>query len=185
MMTIPLVTHVTQKSKTCAPFPMPEPAEILSYLEKVRAGTLSRFEGLSQEQLDWLPPVAPSDNGETSWSLGEVCLHLAIDEHYLREQIARPLLEGVPPPEGVSFLPPLPPFGTPQDVIAYWFQRAHLMTRWLIETWPADANLTLKHTGGLKPMNGAEWLMGYGGHEAFHHRQIDALIAQLPVAEQA
>ena len=50
---------------------MPEPAEILAYLETVRAGTLSRFEALTQEQLDWLPPVVPSDNGESSWSLGE------------------------------------------------------------------------------------------------------------------
>src|SRR6476660_4913142 len=108
---------------------MPQPAEILAYLEKVRASTLSRFEGLTQEQLDWLPPVAPGDNGETSWSLGEVFMHLAIDEHYLREQIARPLLEGVQPPEAVSFLPPPPPYATPKDVIAYWFQRARLMTR--------------------------------------------------------
>ncbi len=25
-------------------------------------------------------------------------------------------------------------------------------------------------------MNALEWLDGYAGHEAFHHRQIDALI---------
>jgi hypothetical protein len=164
---------------------MPEPIEILTFLENVRAGTLSRFEGLTQDQLDWLPPASPSDNGETSWSLGEVFMHLAIDEHYLREQIARPLLEGVQPPEGVSFLPPPPPFGTPKDVIRYWFERARLMTRRLIDTWPPEANLELKHHGGLESMNGAEWLMGYGGHEAFHHRQIDALIDQLPAGAQA
>ncbi len=28
----------------------------------------------------------------------------------------------------------------------------------------------------LELMNALEWLMGYGGHEMFHHRQIDALI---------
>ena len=28
-------------------------------------------------------------------------------------------------------------------------------------------------------MNGLEWLEGYGGHEVIHHRQIDALIAQV------
>jgi hypothetical protein len=158
---------------------MPEPTEILAVLENVRAGTLSRCEGLTQEQLDWMPPVVPSDNGESSWSLGEVFMHLAIDEHYLREQIARPLLEGVQPSEGLSFLPPPPPFGTPKEVIRHWFERARLMTRRLIADWLAGANLTLKHTGGLEPMNGAEWLMGYGGHEAFHHRQIDTLLAQL------
>ena len=48
------------------------------------------------------------------------------------------------------------------------------MTRRLIAEWPADAKLTVKHAGGLELMNSAEWLMGYGGHEAFHHRQIDA-----------
>lgn len=105
-------------------------------------------------------------------------MHLAIDEHYLREQIARPLLEGVKPPKGVSFLPPPPPYGAPKEVIRFWFERARSMTRRMIEGWPADANLELKHTGGLEPMNGVEWLEGYGGHETFHHRQIDALIAQ-------
>jgi hypothetical protein len=164
---------------------MTNPAAILAELDSIRAETLQRLEGLSQEQLDWLPPVNPSDASEASWSLGEVFMHLALDEHYLREQIARPLLEGVQPPEGVSFLPPPPPYGTPKDVVRFWFQRARLITRRLIENWPADANLDLRHTGGLRSMNGAEWLEGYGGHEAFHHRQIDALIAQLPEAELA
>ena len=154
-------------------------------LETVRAGTLSRLEGLTQEQLDWLPPASPSDNGETSWSLGEVFMHLAIDEHYLREQIVRPLLEGVRPPEGVSFLPPPPPYGTPKEVIHFALERARLMTQRLIAAWPPNANLALQHHGGLAPMNGAEWLMGYGGHEAFHHRQIDALRAQLLEGVQA
>ena len=157
---------------------MPEPAEILAYLENVRAETLRRLEGLTQEQLDWLPPASPSDNSETGWSLGEIFMHLAIDEHYLREQIARPLLEGVPPPAGVSFLPP--PYGTPKEVIRHWLERARVMTRRLLGTWPPEANLALQHHGGLALMNGAEWLMGYGGHAAFHHRQIDALVAQLP-----
>ncbi|HUG34304.1 MAG TPA: hypothetical protein VMJ90_06010 [Anaerolineales bacterium] len=66
-------------------------------------------------------------------------MHLALDEHYLREQIARPLLE----------------------------------------EFPADANLGLRHEGGLAFMNGIEWFEGYAGHEAFHHKQIDALITQL------
>jgi hypothetical protein len=118
---------------------MPDPAEILTYLETVRAGTLRRFDGPTQEQLDWLPS-----------------------------------------PEGVSFLSPPPLYGTPKNVIRYWFQRARTITRRLTEAWPADANLDLKHIGGPEPMNGAEWLMGYGGHAAFHRRQIDALIAQLP-----
>jgi hypothetical protein len=159
---------------------MKKPAAILAELDAIRAETLKRFKGLTQEQLDWLPAVNPADTSEASWSLGEVFMHLALDEHYLREQIARPLLEGVQPPEGVSFLPPPPPYGTPKDVIRFWFQRARLITRRLIENWPVDANLELKHAGGLRSMNGAEWLEGYGGHEAFHHRQIDALIAQLP-----
>ena len=30
-----------------------------------------------------------------------------------------------------------------------------------------------EHRGGLEAMNGLEWLEGYGGHEAFHHKQID------------
>jgi hypothetical protein len=28
-------------------------------------------------------------------------------------------------------------------------------------------------------MNGLEWLEAYGGHEAFHHAQIDGAISQL------
>lgn len=62
----------------------------------------------------------------------------------------------------------------------FWFERARLMTRRLIEDWPAAPNLDLQHTGGLRPMNGAEWLSAYGGHESFHHRQIDALLAPIP-----
>ncbi len=32
-------------------------------------------------------------------------------------------------------------------------------------------------------MNGAEWLAAYGGHEAFHHRQLDALTERLKTRE--
>ena len=155
---------------------MIDPRAILRELDAIRAETLKRLAGLTQAQLDWRPEPA---SGEEAWSLGEVFMHLAIDEHYLREQIARPLLEGVKPPDGVLFLPPPPPHGTSKDVIQFWFERARTMTRRMIEAWPADANLELRHVGGLEAMNGAEWLEGYGGHEAFHHRQIDALIAQL------
>jgi len=60
----------------------------------------------------------------------------------LREQIARPLLEGVRPPEAVTFLPPPPPCGAKKEVIQFWFDRARTMTRRLIEAWPADGNLS-------------------------------------------
>ena len=105
-------------------------------------------------------------------------MHLAIDEIYLRELIARPLLEGVKPPDGVTFLPPPPPYGTKQDVIRFWFARARSQTRCLFDNWPADADLDLTHEGGLEAMNGLEWFEGYAGHEAFHHQQIDDLITR-------
>ena len=152
------------------------PTAILAHMNQIRAETLRRLDGLTQEQLDWRPPAA---EGEAGWSAGEVFIHLAIDEHYVRENIARPLLEGVQPPADLRFLPPPPSYGTAKDVIQFWFERARAMTRRLLDAWPADANLTLKHSGGLDPMNGAEWFLGYAGHEAFHHRQIDTLIAQL------
>lgn len=156
-----------------------DPSEILQFMDTVRADTLKRFHNLTQTQLDWRPPQG---QGEEAWSLGEVFMHLAIDEHYLRENIARPLLEGVQPPDGIEFLPPPPPYGKSKDVIAFWFERARTMTHRLIENWPSDANLELKHFGGFdEAANGAEWLMGYAGHEKFHHKQIDALIEQLPV----
>ena len=158
--------------------PQMTPFAVLAQLDAIRAETLKRFAPLSQEQLEWRPGTARPDDGENEWSLGEVFMHLAIDEHYLREQIARPLLEGVKPPEGVLFLPPPPPRRTPKEVIAFWFDRTRTMTRRLLENWPEDANLDLKHEGGLELMNALEWLAGYGGHEAFHHWQIDALIEQ-------
>ncbi|MEE8391523.1 MAG: hypothetical protein V3S14_12110 [Anaerolineae bacterium] len=46
----------------------------------------------------------------------EKTIHDPIDEFYLRELIARALLEGIKPPDGVRFLPPPPPYGTPREV---------------------------------------------------------------------
>jgi hypothetical protein len=162
---------------------MTDLAAILDQLDDIRVQTLLRLDGLNQDELDFVPSAGPGESLEARWSLGEIFMHLALDEHYLREHIARPLLEGVQPPAGVSFLPPPPPYGTPKDVILFWFDRARTLTRRLVESLPANANLALKHSGGLKPMNGLEWLEAYGGHEEFHHRQIDALIAL--VAEMA
>jgi hypothetical protein len=153
---------------------MQDPQTVLDELEEIRAGTLRRLDSLSQEELDWLPPRA---TGEEAWSLGEVFMHLAIDEFYLRELIARPLLEGIKPPEDVRFLPPPPPYGTSKDVIQFWFERARLQTRRLFDDWPMDANLDVTHEGGLTEMNGLEWFEGYGGHEALHQQQIDDLVA--------
>ena len=155
---------------------MQEPKVVLSGLARTRAETLRRLASLAQEHLDWRPPHA---EGEEAWSLGEVFMHVAIDEFYLRELIARPLLEGFKPPKGVRFLPPPPPYGTSKDVIQFWFQRARLETRRFFDDWPSDANLDLTHEGGLEAMNGLDWFEGYGGHEAFHHRQIDHLVAQM------
>lgn len=146
--------------------------DILDRLEEIRAETLKRFESLTQAQLDWHPP-------DNAWSLGEIFHHIALDEHYLREQIARPLVEGVKPHDDVTFIPPPPFNGAKKEVIEFWFTRARIMTRRLIESWPEDANVELMHVGGLKAMNSLEWLEGYGGHEAFHHKQIDRVIAQL------
>ncbi len=155
---------------------MKEPQMVLRRLDQVRTETLRRLESLTQEQLDWRPPAA---DGKEEWSLGEIFMHLAIDEIYLRELIARPLLEGIKPPDGVRFLPPPPPYGTPKDVIQFWFERARLQTRRFFDNWPPDANLDVIHEGGLEPMNGLQWFEGYGGHEAFHYAQIDRVIRQL------
>lgn len=157
---------------------MVEPWAILDQLEAVRAQTLTRLDALAQEQLDWRPP--PTGTDEHPWSLGEIFMHIAIDEHYLREHIARPLLEGLRPPDGITFLPPPPPYGMPRAAIRFWLERARLMTRRLLENWPADANLDLTHHGGFQEaMNGTQWLLAYARHEAFHHRQIDAVLGQL------
>ena len=155
---------------------MNDPLGVLNQLDRVRAETLHRLTGLTQDHLDWRPPA---NERETAWSLGEVFMHLALDEHYLRELIARPLLEGVKPPNSIQFIPPPPPYGAQKETILFWFERARLLTRRLLEDFPARANLELTHAGGLEPMNGLDWFEGYAGHEAIHHRQIDALIMQL------
>lgn len=144
---------------------MDSPEAVWQRLEEVRAGTLQRLEALSQEELDRRPAA---EDGEEAWSAGEIFMHLAIDEMYLRELIARPLLEGRKPPDGVSFLPPPPPHGMAKEVIRFWFERARAMTRRLFEAWPADADMDLQHEGGLRRMNGLEWLRAYAGHEVFH-----------------
>jgi hypothetical protein len=149
------------------------PQLVFAELEAIRVETLERLENLSQSQLDARPPE--SEN-EQLWSLGEVFMHIAIDEVYLRELIARPLQEGTKPPEGITFLPPPPPHGTPKDVIRFWLARSRSQTRVFVEEWPEEWYPELKHEGGLELMNALEWLEGYGGHEAFHHRQLDALI---------
>jgi hypothetical protein len=147
--------------------------DILRQLEEVRSHTLERLSDLSQGQLDARPPK--TDN-EQPWSLGEVFMHIAIDEVYLRELISRPLREGTNPPEGITFLPPPPPYGTTKEVIQFWLARSRSQTRAYIKDWPSSWDPELRHEGGLRPMNTLEWLEGYGSHEAFHHRQIDALI---------
>jgi hypothetical protein len=154
---------------------MIDPLDMLAQLEDIRAKTLRRLEGLNQEQLDYRP-VAEGKSQE--WSLGEVFMHLAIDEMYLRELLARPLLEGVKPPADVGFLPPPPPRSTPKDVIRFWFQRARAETRRLLADWPDDGDLELAHDGGFGALSALEWIEGYGGHEAFHHQQIDHLLEQ-------
>lgn len=156
---------------------MNDPKTVLGRMEEVRAETLRFLDGLTQEQLDWQPP---SVEGKQEWSLGEIFMHLAIDEIYLREMLALPLLEGVRPPEGVGFLPPPPPYGTLKEVIEFWFERARLQTRRVFDSWSEDARLDLAHDGGLAPMNGLEWFAGYAGHEAYHHQQIANVMAQLP-----
>lgn len=155
---------------------MKDPKAVLERMENTRAETLRYLDTLTQEQLDWRPPPA---DGQQEWSLGEIFMHLAIDEIYLRELIALPLLEGIKPPAGVRFLPPPPPYRTAKAVIEFWFERARLQTRRFFDNWPEGAALGLTHEGGLQEMNGLEWFEGYAGHEAFHHQQITRLIAQL------
>jgi len=157
---------------------MEENKSILRKLEDVRADTLHLLEDLTQAQLD-ARPLQSED--EEVWSLGEVFMHLAIDEIYLRELIARPLLDGIKPPVDVSFLPPPPPYGIPKDVIFFWFDRSRIETLSLLDNLPEDANLDITHEGGFEAMNGLQWLEAYTGHEAYHHQQINALIAQMSI----
>ncbi len=161
---------------------MEETQAVLERMETVREETLRQLEALTQEALDRRPAV-PEGDSEEAWSPGEIFMHLAIDEVYVRELIARPLLEGVKPPDGVRFLPPPPPHGLPKDVIRYWFERARALTRRLLEAWPEDANLTLRHEGGLREMNALEWLRGYAGHEELHQRQLDEMLSDQQHAE--
>jgi hypothetical protein len=163
---------------------MANPAAILQTLEVIRAETLKCLEPLTQADLDWRPPVTPENSD--GWSLGEMFHHIALDEHYLREHLARPLLEGVAPPAGIQYIPPPPAYGLSKEALLFWFQRARIMTRrLLVAEWPPAANLDLRHSGGLAeifggpPMNSAEWLEGFGGHEAFHQKQILATINRL------
>ena len=114
-----------------------DPRAILAKLEEIRAETLRRLADLSQEELDWRSGTKRADTGADEWSLGEVFMHIAIDEHHLRENIARPLLEGVKPPESIEFRPPPPPYGLPKNAILFWFERTRLLTRRLLENWPA------------------------------------------------
>lgn len=151
-----------------------DPQQILGFMESVRAETLKRFEPLTQAQLDWRPPEHSADHAH--WSLGEIFHHIALDEHYLREHLARPLLEGVKPPDSILFYPPPPQYGLPKDAIQFWFDRARLETRRLLDDH-ANWNLDLRHGGGFdEQSNGVEWLMGYAGHEQYHHMQIDETI---------
>jgi hypothetical protein len=156
---------------------MTTPAEVQIKMDSVRSKTLTFLEGLSQKQLDWQPN--PDSSKEEAWSLGEVFMHLAIDEIYLREMIALPLLEGVKPAEGITFLPPPTPYGTSKATIQFWFQRARLGTQRYFNNWPQSPNLVLTHHGGLQDMNGLEWFEGYAGHEVFHHQQIERLITEV------
>ncbi len=103
-------------------------------------------------------------------------MQIAIDEVYLRELISRPLQEGVKPPERITYLPPPPPHGAPKEAIELWLARSRSQTRLFVYGWPSDWHPHLKHESGLEPMNALEWLKGYEGHEAVHHRQLDGLI---------
>jgi len=151
-----------------------DPATLLQELDTRRAETLGRLAGLTQAQLDWRPPTG---EGEAAWSLGEVFMHLAIDEYYLGDQLGRFWLEGTPPPEGERALPP-PPYGIPAGEIRQLFVDTRTRTRNLIETWQTTPNLARRPDGGAAG-NWTDWLGAYSAHEVFHQRQMDTLIAQL------
>jgi hypothetical protein len=149
---------------------------IMQQLDAIRAATLRRLDGLTQAQLDWRPP---GGTGEAAWSLGEVFMHLAIDEYYLGDHLGRLWLEGVQPPDGARSLP-LPPYGVAVAEIRQLFADTRTRTRNLIETWQADSQLPFRAGGDGAGMNGADWLAAYGEHEASHQQQIDTLLAQSP-----
>lgn len=150
-----------------------DPTYVLKQLEEIREGTHERLSKLTQTQLDARPPRSGQ---EEIWSLGELFMHIAIDEVYLREMISRPLREGILPPVGITFLPPPPPYGADKQTIKFWLDRSRSQTRIYIQDWPLQWDPELRHAGNLEPMNALEWLLGYGGHEASHHRQIEDLI---------
>jgi hypothetical protein len=108
-------------------------------------------------------------------------MHLAIDEIYLRELIARSLLGGIKSPVDVSFIPPPTPYSIAKDVIFFWFDRSRLETRHLLDNLTEDANLEITHEGGFEAMNGLQWIEAYADHEAYHHQQINDLITQMNI----
>jgi hypothetical protein len=79
----------------------------------------------------------------------------------------------------VSFIPP--PYPIAQDVIFFWFDRSSIETRRLLDNLTEDANLEITHEGGFEAMNCLQWIEAYAGHEAFHHQQINDLIAQMSI----
>ncbi len=89
------------------------------------------------------------------------------------------MFPGHKPPVDVSFIPPPPPYGITKDVIFFWFDRSRVETRRLLDNLTEDANLDITHEGGFEAMNGLQWIKAYAGHEAFHHQQINDLIAQM------
>lgn len=153
-----------------------ESRTVMQELEEIRTMTHQRLAGLSQPQLD---ARLPHSGQEEVWSLGEIFMHIAIDEIYLREMISRPLRDGILPPMGITFLPPPPPYGVDKQTIRFWLERARSQTRIYIEGWPLQWDMDLRHAGNLRPMNALEWLLGYSGHEASHHSQIDTMIERL------
>lgn len=150
--------------------------DVLRQLDEIRKNTYERLSKLNQYQLDNLP-VSPMQ--EDIWSLGQIFMHIAIDEVYLREMISRPLREGILPPVGITFLPPPPPYGIDKQTIRFWLERSRSQTRVYVQDWPLQWDPELRHAGNLEPMNALEWLLGYSGHEASHHRQIDDLVKHL------
>jgi hypothetical protein len=146
---------------------------VFKQMEETRKNTYERLSKVNQSQLDTRPPHLGQ---EEVWSLGEIFMHIAIDEIYLREMISRPLRDGILPPVGITFLPPPPPYGVDKQTIRFWLERARSQTQIYIKGWPLQWDMDLRHAGNLRPMNALEWLLGYSGHEASHHSQIDAMI---------
>lgn len=152
-----------------------KPNDVFNQLEEVRFFTLERLSSLSQFQLDTRPQLVEN---EENWSLGEIFMHIAIDEIYLRELISRPLYEGICPPPDVTFLPPSPPYGMTKETIYYWLNCARSQTEQYVKNW-SHWNPELKHKGGIQPMNALEWLKGFADHEKSHQHQIDFVIKKL------